>query len=78
MESNTEKKPSINVQNQYKKEAKRLRATTFAIAKVERAITSGTIEKSSILLLKYQNNLTFNYSAFSILKRVTTIAIAIV
>ena len=55
MESNTEKKPLINLQNQYKNETKMVTATTFTIKKVWRAIReSGTIEKSSILLLKYQ------------------------
>ena len=34
-ESNTEKKPWINVQNRYKNEVMRLRATTFAIVKLE-------------------------------------------
>ena len=47
-----------------KNEAKRVIAITFTIKKVGRAITkSGAIEKSSILLSKYQN-LTFNYSTF--------------
>ena len=35
MGSNTEKKQWTNLQNSYKIEAKRLRATTFAIAKFE-------------------------------------------
>ena len=36
MGSNTEKKPRTNLKNLYKIEAKRLRATTFAIAKLEK------------------------------------------
>ena len=35
MGSNTEKKPWTNLQNSYKNLSKRLRATTFAIAKLE-------------------------------------------
>ena len=35
MGSNTEKKPRTNLQNPYKIEAKRLRVTTFAVAKLE-------------------------------------------
>ena len=35
MESNTEKKPLTNLQTRIKNEAKRLRVTTFAIAKME-------------------------------------------
>ena len=51
-ESNTEKKPRINVKkNDRKNKAKRLRATTFVTTKMEdRGITKwGAIEKSQIL-----------------------------
>ena len=41
MGSNTEKKPWTNLQNSTKIEAKRLRATNFAIAKLEERKLNG-------------------------------------
>ena len=49
MGSNTEKKPRTNLQNSYKIEAKRLRATTFAIAIAKYLGNEKNIESLSLI-----------------------------
>ena len=60
MGSNTEKKPSTNLQNSYKNWSKEIKRDNFCYRKVGRAITKwGAIEKTPILLSQYWKNCNF-------------------